>query len=253
MDRQRIRQLYEQFAAAVAYVAVETPTGDQSIGTAFHIGEGIFITAAHVLKNNSIIEIATTEHAIITKEELEHGRLVETTYWPGKGRVIGGPYFHPDESIDVAAIRVEGINAPVIPLGGHLDDWIDDSQFVLEQVVVMGYPPVPFSKTPLLVSTLAEVNAVVDKYTGGHPHFIVSALARGGFSGGVALTEGGYSLGVITESLAQDDKPTELGFLAVLTVEPIYVTLGHHKIMPVAIDEEWRMFDDKESFWQRDN
>ena len=50
MDRQRIRQLYEQLAAGIAYVAVETPTGDQSIGTAFHVGEGIFVTAAHVLE-----------------------------------------------------------------------------------------------------------------------------------------------------------------------------------------------------------
>ena len=74
----------------------------------------------------------------------------------------------------------------------------------------MGYPPVPFSKEPLLVSTLAEVNAVVDKYTGGHPHFIVSALARGGFSGGIALTEEGHTLGVITESLGQNGKPEEL-------------------------------------------
>lgn len=251
MDRQRIRQLYEQLAAGIAYVAVETPTGDQSIGTAFHVGEGIFVTAAHVLKNNSILEIGTTERAIAKKEEHAHGRLIETTYWPGKGRVVGGPYFHPNESIDVAALRVEGISAPVIPLGGHLDDWIVDSQFVLEEVVVMGYPPVPFSKEPLLVSTLAEVNAVVDKYTGGHPHFIVSALARGGFSGGIALTEEGHTLGVITESLGQNGKPEELGFLAVLTVEPIFVTLGHHKIMPVAMDEEWRMFDEKESFWLR--
>jgi len=114
---------------------------------------------------------------------------------------------------------------------------------VLRSVVVLGYPPIPFSGAPTLIASRAEVNAIVDKYTGGHPHFILSAMARGGFSGGPALTDYGCSLGVITEALGSDNQPVELGYLAVLSVEPIYNCLAHHEIVPPEIDRVW------EGFW----
>lgn len=245
MQKNFLRGIYEVLAAGVAYVAVKSPNGEESIGSAFHIGEGIFITARHVIEGKKILEIATTERAIKDAED-ENGdgqsRKVEISHWPGKGKVIGGPYFHPNPDIDVAALKVEGIDAPVIPLGDHLDDWLG-TELVLRDVVVLGYPPIPFSRTPTLVASKAEVNAIVDKYTGGHPHFILSAIARGGFSGGPAITDYGCSLGVITESLGTNDQPPELGYLSVLTVEPIFDCLAHHKIVPSEIDRIW------EGFW----
>ncbi|PKQ89426.1 hypothetical protein CXK86_20485 [Paenibacillus sp. BGI2013] len=63
MDNNIYRQLYETYAAAVAYIAVETKDGEQGIGSAFHVGEGVFITARHVIEGNSILKMGTTERA----------------------------------------------------------------------------------------------------------------------------------------------------------------------------------------------
>jgi len=246
MDSDTLRQLYDRYASAVAFVSVVNKDGDESIGTAFHIGDGVFVTARHVVEDHKIVKIATTEYGRRYIEEQSESRdtriRVEYTHRPGEGHLLSVPLFHPDENVDVAALRVEGIDAPAIPLGDHLDDWLG-TELVMRSVVVLGYPPIPFSRTPALVASRAEVNAIVDKYTGGHPHFILSAMARGGFSGGPALIDYGCSLGVVTEALGRDNQPLELGYLAVLSVEPIYDCLAHHEIVPSEIDRVW------EGFW----
>lgn len=62
-------------------------------------------------------------------------------------------------------------------------------ELVLSKVLPMGYPPIPFSQQAVLLASEGEVNAVVDKYSGRHPHFIISCPARGGFSGAPVLSE----------------------------------------------------------------
>ena len=54
------RDLFERYAPAVAYVSVRLPNGDESIGSAFHVGEGVFVTARHVVEGCTILEIANT-------------------------------------------------------------------------------------------------------------------------------------------------------------------------------------------------
>lgn len=244
------RQLFESYAPAVAYVSVELPNGDQSIGSAFHVGNGVFITARHVVDGCKILEVANTIKRYVPDESgntTVHGvegrfRVVH----PSKGRVVREPLFHPDDSVDVAVLVVEELDCPAIPLGSHLDDWINDDAFSLAQVVVMGYPPVPFSKKPTLIASRAEVNAIIDKYTGGHPHFIISAMARGGFSGGPCLIESDFALGVVTESLVESDASVESGYMAVVTIEPVYVCLSHHGILPAQQAEGWDGFWDNQ-------
>lgn len=240
------RQLFERYAPAVAYISVELPNGDQSIGSAFHVGEGVFVTARHVVDGNKILEVANTIQRYVpdasgnTTIHGVEGRF--RTIFPASGRVVRGPLFHPDDSVDVAALVVEGLECPVIPLGSHLDDWINDEAFSLAQVVVMGYPPIPFSREPTLIATRAEVNAIIDKYTGGHPHFIVSSMARGGFSGGPCLIEWDFSLGLVTESLVEAEGSVESGYMAVISIEPVYVCLTHHGILPAEQAEGWDGF-----------
>jgi hypothetical protein len=64
-------------------------------------------------------------------------------------------------------------------------------------------------------------------------------MARGGFSGGVVLSEWGVALGVVTSSLLKNGAPEELGYLTVLTVEPILECLGAHGLLPKALAEQW--------------
>jgi hypothetical protein len=246
------RGLYEAYSGAVAYVEAEDPNGDLFVGTAFHIGSGVFITARHVVEDCKIVCVRTTTTHYIPDPNGHcqiHGE-------PGRFRIVGpsegivrsGPYFHPDSSIDIAVLMIDGLEPPAIPLGSHLDDWMNDEAFILAQIVVMGYPPIPFSKTPVLVAARGEVNAVVDKDAERHPHFVVSTMARGGFSGGPCLVEWGFALGLVTESLMRrGDLPLELGYMAVLTVEPIFTCLQYHKLVPKEQKEGWDgLWDDRE-------
>lgn len=227
-EKKVARTLFERYASAVVYVSVQQPTGDQNMGSAFHVGDNVFITARHVVDGNEILEVATTVG----------------DYRHAFGKVTRGPFFHPDPSVDIAALVIEGLDCPVIPLGSHLDDMLNDEAFSLAEVVVMGYPRIPLSK-PTLITTRAEVNAVIDKYTGGHPHFIVSAMARGGFSGGPCLIEWDFALGVVTESLTENNGTVESGYMAVLSIEPVFVCLAHHRILPASQTEGW------DGFWDR--
>jgi hypothetical protein len=241
------KALYESYRGAMAYIEVKLPNGDISIGSSFHLGEGIFITAKHVVENNQIISMATTEHYYVHDENGKttiHGD--EQKYrseFPKLLTIVKGPFFHTNELIDVGVLVCKEKDIIPIPLGGHLDDWINDSQFILAETVVMGYPPIPFADKPLLIAAKGEINAVVDKYNTPHPHFIISTMPRGGFSGGLCLIEWKFALGLIVESLVTNNRETELGFMSVISVEPIFDCLKHYGLLPQVQKEGW------EGFW----
>ncbi|MFK4308441.1 hypothetical protein ABH957_003117 [Bacillus sp. RC242] len=227
-------EIYRKYRTAMAYIEVQNPDSTIGIGSAFHIGEGVFVTARHVVYDNKILKMARTEQNWDEEESIE---------------IIEKPLFHPNSDIDVAIIRTANFDLPFIEIGGHLDDWINKS-FILSKVVVMGYPPIPLSKEPALVTTVAEINGIIDTYIGSnHPQFILSSMARGGFSGGVALLNDGSALGVITESLVSNDKPAELGYFSVLTIEPILSCLAHNKAMPKRINDFWRIEGFEKTIW----
>jgi hypothetical protein len=128
-----------------------------------------------------------------------------------------------------------------IQIGGHLDDWIDDG-LILFDVVIFGYPRIPTSSDAVLVAVSGEVNAVIDPYIGSRrPLFVVSPIARGGFSGGPVLTRDGRLLGVMTSALATDHATPEFGFGAAVSVEALWEILVENRIFPASNIE---MLDD---------
>ncbi|MGP9680258.1 hypothetical protein ACT3TC_16705 [Halomonas sp. AOP27-A1-41] len=116
-----------------------------------------------------------------------------------------------------------------IEIGGHLDDWIGD-ELVLSKVLLMGFPPILFSNRPVLLASEGKVNAVVDKYNGPHPHFIIFNMGRGGYSGGPVISEYGFLLGVLTESLVMNNQSEELGYSSALSIKPLLVLLQENGI-----------------------
>jgi len=229
-----LRTLYNQYAGALAYIATRDVAGDDHIGSAFHVGEGVFVTARHVVQDQKLIQIATTSRAeiVIGPTSIEKQESSANVYFvePRVVKLVEGPYYHHDQSVDVAIFRVEGLDprTPRVPLGFHLDSDIEDNSFVLTEAVVLGYPPVPFTNAPRLVAARAEVNAVVDTRHTPYACFIISAIARGGFSGGLVMSEFGNALGIVTESLVSNNVPPELGFMTVLSVEPIFDCIAKH-------------------------
>jgi hypothetical protein len=243
MDRalllqQWARNTFLRFRGAVAYVETVGHTGDPGIGTCFHVGEGVFVTARHVVDGRTIVKIDfddwDTSRELLGDDPSQWGRKQEFPL------VLSGPHFHPDPRVDVACFRLGRTPSAVIPLGGHLDDWLGQYELVLHRCLIMGYPPIPMADRALLFATVGEVNALVDLYgSHKHPHFIVSSMGRGGLSGAPALIaynelsdDGTAALGLVTESLILQNWSIESGYLAVLTVEPIYVCLEHHGLLP---------------------
>lgn len=258
MERGRARQLFHKYAAAMAYVVVVRPDGTEAIGSAFHIGEGVFVTARHVVEGLELREVRPSEPVgIPTKDFLPEA---PTDYDEAVREVIGHtplwkhyqaplelacePVFHRDPRIDIAAFSVKGLHptTSAVPLGSHLDDWIRNEDWMLSEAVVLGYPPIPYTLQPELVAVRAEVNAVVVPRDAPKVHFIISAIPRGGFSGGLVLSEYGFALGVVSRSLLRDRHSEELGFFSVLSVEPIFECLSSNRLLPEAQREGWDDF-----------
>jgi hypothetical protein len=257
MDSRRAMQLYAQHANAMAYVDVEKPDGTRSIGSAFHIGEGIFVTARHVVENNRIVEIKLTEPVGVSSREFfkevmklevtdEYIKSYDSTWGAVTGRpplfkhylrdleLIDGPCFSESDQFDVAAFRVREVHpaAGVVKLGVHWDDWVYRGLWHVSDAIILGYPPVPMVNQPVLVAARAEINTFVVPRHAPAVHFILSAMPRGGFSGGVAIHENGDALGVITSSFLRDEEPEQLGFFAVLSIEAIVKCLERNHLYP---------------------
>jgi S1-C subfamily serine protease len=206
-----MRQVYDAYSPAVIGVATEDAVGDQQIGSAFHIGDGFFVTARHVVEGRKIVRV--TERNV--------GRITAVRY-------------HADPRVDLALLSIdfiENASVPAISLGGHLDDWIEE-WCVLQPVLLMGFPPVSSTVSPYRLSITGEVNAYVDLYTAPHIHFVLSTVPRGGFSGGPVLLNDGTLLGVLTQGVYREHLPHEQGFALALSVEPVFAMLSHHGLAP---------------------
>jgi hypothetical protein len=212
------------------------------------------------VEGNKIIEVRATEpirvplreaipeyseEAITELTEVD-GQAPTTPYFQRPFEITAGPSFHDDERIDVAVFKVASVHAGMacVPLGQHLDDWIARHEWRLSEAIVLGYPPIPLVADVELIAARAEINGVCWLRDSKTPAFLLSATPRGGFSGGLALHEMGFALGVVTHSLVNNGLPAELGYLTVVSVESIYVCLAKHKLLPDAQKEQWAPADD---------
>ena len=256
MDSKTARTLFYKHASAMCYIEIETAEGDRSIGSAFHIGEGVFVTARHVVENK-IIEIKITEPIPVSSREYfksilgvdvseEYIKEYDETlhkalgtppsfkHWEKPLEIEKGPIFHNNEKVDLAVFKVKELhpNVSAVKLGIHWDDWVDRGFWHLSDAIVLGYPPIPMSSSPELIGAKAEIHTYLVPRHSPHVHFILSATPRGGFSGGVAIHENGDALGVITNSLVENGSPPETGFFGVLSIEPICVCLEATGLFP---------------------
>jgi S1-C subfamily serine protease len=231
--------LYQTYKVCVVRITTRTSKGDLLTGTGFHIGDGYIVTARHVVEGLTIGEIVgdwADQKVSVAKIFYPSNHLIDLAvletdfslkHYMTKTTIIRG---------DKEMQKVDEIE-----IGGHFDDWLGD-ELTLSSVIVMGYPRVPLSKEPILVATVGEINAVVDKYNSPHPHFIISNMPRGGFSGATVISEYGFLIGVLIESLSEGQQNTELGFAAAISVEPLWDLLYESGIWPGKNAEFMRQF-----------
>jgi S1-C subfamily serine protease len=223
-----LRRLYQLYKPCVACVVVKDPHGDLHRAGAFHIGNGFLVTARHVVEGMEISEVVPLDYArkpvnvkrvLLPPVERIDLAILETDFslehYMTKVRIIEGD--REREKVDF------------VPIGGHLDDWLDDG-LILSKTIIIGYPIVPRVPTLEAVVVEAEVNAIVSRYDEPYAHFILSSVPRGGFSGAPVLSEFGFLLGVLTDSLYGNDQPHELGFASAVSVEPLLELIHEYRI-----------------------
>ena len=205
--------VYQRYRSAVAYISVRA-AGLKTVGTAFHLGGGIFVTARQVIEGRAIEEIGTEGNMYSSKT----------------ARLVGTPYFHPDPAVDIALLEVTGIDPPSIPLARMYDDGIGDD-FVCESVLVLGYPDLPMSPTRTLLASAGFFCGTIDFMGVKHPRFIVSAPNVMGFAGGPVLF-GDMAVGVITLQPVDVSRGMPASAIMVMPPEPVLVCLEHHGLRP---------------------
>lgn len=227
---------YSQYSPCVIGLETEGADGSRSMGTAFHIGDGYLVTARHVVEGRSVVSLAATGPASVSLESLE----VVSDRYDGVDLALLRSDFSLSHYMDKTRVMRGGVEVEKvdhIQIGGHLNDWINDG-LVLTDVVMFGFPIIPTSREPVLVAATGEVNAIIDPYIGAtHPLFVVSPVARGGFSGGPVLTADGWLLGVVTSALTSNDGYAEQGFAAALTVQPLLDILVDLRTFPGSNDQ----------------
>jgi len=192
MHRLNPRDVLRELGSAVVYVSVEDSNSDSSIGSAFHIGEGWFATARHVVENKKILRIGRLDITLQERVDASGNRHRQTIYPEFASSEVSKISFYPDEQIDLAVFHCAAFTGPTI----YLDlttDRIAWNEFLLQEVLVLGYPPIPFAKDPFLVCVRAEVSAVIEHYSVGRRHFVVSGIPRGGFSRSRAAVPAGLA------------------------------------------------------------
>lgn len=211
-----MRDIYLKAKGAIAYVVVETREGDESIGTAFHIGDGYLITAKHVLEGNRIKEIVITQP--LSASTGCHDDHLSEEIRPRVLKVAGDPKLA-DGDVDVAVIRVEaGENIPAIKISSTDDIYQSEDILLLSRVTCVGYPPIPLTIHPFQVAVDGRINALVRVRGSKYLTYVISATSRGGFSGGPLIDESGCAIGLVTESLVRDNHPVEAGFFTCLSI-----------------------------------
>jgi serine protease Do len=152
------------------------------IGTAFYLltSTGMFlITAAHCILGKEKIQILNDKQEPIIPEKI---------------------YVSPNEKIDIAALKISSLEKGVFPF------WLGESE-ILEEVLIMGYPPIP-GFDAFLVSDTATINSELksssgkllgeeQSYLNSLDFMLINARVKGGNSGSPIINKYGYVIGIL--------------------------------------------------------
>ena len=172
----------EHFFDSVVPIVGITKNGDNNIGTAYYIGDNMFVTASHCILD-------------MPKFSLQ--------YQNGNQIKVSEVLFPDNDNIDLAIIKSdEDIQLTPFMLG---------EPSVLDDILVMGYPPIPGMDT-VLISETGTVNTFitpVQKASDGQiiaetksylppmDYFMINCRVKGGNSGGPVINKHGLVIGTV--------------------------------------------------------
>ena len=160
-----------QFRGAVVHIIVESAQGESG-GTGFFSADfdNSIVTASHVVRDREIRRIEDVSGNVIARAPLQ---------------AVLGP-----EALDLAVIRCQ-MPGGVTPLR---IEWRPEMIEPLDQVLVLGYPPLA-NHLPALFHARAEIHAISSDYRGRRKLFL-SSVTRPGCSGGPVISTRGSVVGV---------------------------------------------------------
>lgn len=212
-------------------ITVTDADGQESVGTGFHIGEGYFATARHVVDGFNHVAVGhTLGFDMIESIEIEsiivpENQAIDIAVLKTRIRFTD---FHLSRYKSMPGLTLSNFRG--IPFGALLDEGISDDH-ILEEVILIGYPRIPLSEGPELVAVKGEINATVRSYLAPDYYFhLISTVARGGFSGGPVIDSDGFLLGVFSQSFLVDHQQPEIGFAAVVSIEALLSLLKVNNI-----------------------
>lgn len=184
---QGLSYVYEFFKDSVVPITGITSQGNDDLGTAYYIGKGRFVTAAHC--------VVGFERFNIIMHDGSRLPIKKVAFAKGQDLV----------QYDLAVIYTD-IAVPYPEL------WLKEPK-VLDNVLTMGYPPVPCFDMVKVAET-ASVGVIIQRgaksvvgqvvapgksYMSPMDYFLINARVKGGNSGGPVINEEGKVIGTIVE------------------------------------------------------
>lgn len=161
--------------------------GNEDIGTCFYLGDNKFATAAHCIMGLKSFNLLDSDGKTLKLKEI----------WFAKDREL--------EDFDLAIITVEETLS--------IPDFDISEPEVLDDVLVMGYPPIP-GLNPILTAETASVGAFIrnpqkgavgqvvsnaSTYFNDLNYFLINARVKGGNSGGPVINKQGKVIGIVVQ------------------------------------------------------
>ncbi len=220
-------EIIDHFQDAVRVIEIKTMETEE-----FHVGTGFALLFKHEKPY-----LVTARHCLPKNAE------IRIKIFLGFGEGYASPenvYVPKDDFLDLAILEFSA------------DKLISDKYFrlehpyLLDNVLVMGYPPVPGTRDAVLVSSTGEVTAKANTYLHKYEQIYVNANIKGGSSGSPIINSFGNVIGIIIESardISNSGLPDELRFGTGITstdihemLESINSCLEIHKEMPFRVN-----------------
>lgn len=198
--------VYKFFGNLIMHIVGLTSEGDEHGGTGVIISDKLLLTCKHVIDEMNINDTQNINGADF--------KVVDT---------------HTHNEIDVGIIEFEpnsfSVNGNVCFDSPHLND----------DVYVLGYPPIPYSKEAAPIMQKGEITNPKITTLDNHTVFLFSAIARPGNSGGPIIARNGRILGIVTKELSLQES-NNFPFFAGIPTNVIVTALsdmGFGGILPV--------------------
>ena len=210
----------DYFTHSVLQIEVQYKDQHLDTGTAYYIGDNLFVTAAHCVKDVARFKLLLSDNTPLSLREV----------WFAKGQNL--------DDFDLAIIRVD--DELTIP------PFILENPAVLEEVLVMGFPPIanfPSIQTAETATigayqkaSTGQVVANATTYRTPMDYFLINARVKGGNSGGPVINKEGKVVGtVIALPYDLQSDPSN----------PRYDIMGYGQCLPSKYIEELKVNPEK--------